>query len=299
MTPDAQEILASWSTPIELDASLCLTTLVYTVGWLRLRRVFRNLIFPWQLAVFWAGIASLWIAVGSPLEAFDDVSLTVHMVQHLLLMAIAPPLILLSAPTLPLLQGLPRWMARSIVAPILRWGWVKQLGHLVTNPAICWFAAALALIGWHIPAVFELALRSHWWHEFEHASFLGTGLLFWWPVVQPWPSTARWPRWSIPLYLFCATLPCDVLSGFLAFCDRVVYSSYLSAPPILTTSPLQDQECAAALMWASVTIIFLVPAVIVTIQILSPKTGPLPAQTWPILNRIVDQPLDASKPEVI
>jgi putative membrane protein len=298
MTPDAHTILASWSPPMELDASLFLAALAYTIGWLRLRRALQDLISAWRLAAFLAGISSLWIAIGSPVEAFDEASLTVHMVQHLLLMAIAPPLILLSAPMLPLLQGLPKWLAANIVAPVLRWGWVKRLGHFITDPAICWLAAALGLIAWHIPAVFELALRSHGWHEFEHASFFGTGLLFWWPVVQPWPSTARWPRWSIPLYLFCATFPCDALSGFLAFCDRVVYSSYLSAPQVLTTSPLQDQECAAALMWTCITIIFLVPAVIVTIQLLSPKYAPLAGrQSAARLHRIAGQPLDASKPE--
>jgi cytochrome c oxidase assembly factor CtaG len=299
MTQHTQSILASWSPPIGVNASLCLASLVYSIGWARLRVGFRNLISAWRLTAFFAGIVLLWIAIGTPVEAFDDVSLTVHMVQHLLLMAVAPPLILLGAPTLPLLRGLPRLMARSIVAPFLRWGWVKRLGRLLTNPAICWLAAALALIGWHIPAVFEVALRSDWWHKIEHASFFVTGLLFWWPVVQPWPSTVRWPRWSIPLYLFSATLPCDTLSAFLAFCDRLVYPSYLSAPQLLTTSPLQDQECAAALMWVCVTIIFLVPAVVVTIQILSPQSGHLPAQTWPVLNRIVGQPLDASKPGVI
>ena len=108
MTPDAQAILESWSAPIGVNVSLCLAALVYTIGWLRLRVVFPNLISAWRLAAFLAGIVSLWIAIGSPLEAFDDVSLTVHMVQHLLLMAIAPPLILLGAPTLPLLQGLPQ-----------------------------------------------------------------------------------------------------------------------------------------------------------------------------------------------
>ncbi len=194
--------------------------------------------------------------------------------------------------------GIPQAMARGIVGPFLRWSLVKRLARFISNPAICWLAAALALIGWHIPVVFELALRSHSWHELEHATFFGTGLLFWWPVVQPWPSTARWARWSIPLYLFCATLPCDALSGFLTFCDRVVYTSYLSAPQILTASPLQDQEFAAALMWVSVTIIFLVPAVVVTIQILSPGSANLPAQPWPALNRIAGQPLDASKSEV-
>ena len=298
MTPDAQAILESWSAPVGVNVSLFLAALVYTKGWLHLHKTFPNLISAWRFAAFFAGIISLSIAVGSPLDAFDDVSLSVHMVQHLLLMAIAPPLILLGAPALPLLQGIPQSMARSIVGPFLRWTPVKRLARFFFNPAVCWLAAALALIGWHIPAVFELALRSHSWHELEHASFLVTGLLFWWPVVQPWPSTARWARWSIPLYLFCATLPCDALSGFLTFCDRVVYTSYLSAPQILTASPLQDQEFAAALMWVSVTIIFLVPAVVVTIQILSPGSANLTAQPWPALNGIAGQPLDASKSEV-
>jgi putative membrane protein len=299
MTPDAQAILESWSAPIWVNVSIGLAALVYTRGWVRLRIVFPKLISAWRLRAFLAGVVSLWIAIGSPVEAFDGVSLSVHMVQHLLLMAIAPPLILLGAPTIPLLRALPQSMARIVVGPFLRWGLVKWFGRLITHPAICWLAAALALIGWHIPALFELALRWDWWHRLEHASFFGAGLLFWWPVVQPWPSAARWPRSTIPLYLFCATLPCDVLSGLLAFCDRVVYSSYLSAPRLFNISPLQDQECAAALMWVSVTIIFLIPAVVVTIDVLSPQKAHLPEETWAGLDGIAGHRFDASKLEVI
>ncbi len=295
MTTDAQAVLQSWSAPLGVDLVLCLTVVVYVRGWFRLYVAFPNLISIGRLAAFLSGIASVWISIGSPLEAFDDISLTVHMVQHLLLMATAPPLILLGAPALPLLQGIPQSMARDVVGPFLRWGWVKSFGRLVTNPAICWLAATLALIGWHVPAVFELALRLDWLHKLEHASFFGAGLLFWWPVVQPWPSTARWPRWSIPLYLFCATLPCDALSGFLAFCDRVVYRSYLSTPQLSSLSPLQDQECAAALMWVSVTVMLLIPAVLVTMEILSPRKAHLSEAPWTGLRRIARERLDASK----
>ena len=297
MTSAAQKIFASWSAPIMVIEILVLTSLVYLVGWLRLRGAFHDLISAWRLAAFLAGIFSLWIAIGSPLNAFDDVSLIAHMVQHLLLMVMAPPLILLSAPALPLLQGLPRSMAHSFVGPFLRWSWVKHVGHFITNPAICWLSAALALMGWHVPGAFEMALHSPVWHEAEHASFFGAGVLFWWPVVQPWPSTARWPRWSVPLYIFCGTFPCDALSGFLAFCDRVVYKSYLHAPQILTSSPLQDQEFAAALMWTSTTIIFLIAAALVTIQILSPKNAPISSRAWARLKKITDDSAQASKPE--
>ncbi len=84
----------------------------------------------------------------------------------------------------------------------------------------------------------------------------------------------------MPLYLLAATLPCDALSGFLAFCDRVVYVSYNSAPRLLNIPPLEDQQLAASLMWICVTIILLVPAVIVTMQILSPQNSRLPETTW-------------------
>jgi putative membrane protein len=299
MNAVAQAILQSWSTPLGVDLALSGIALVYARGWLRLRSTFPNLISLWRLAAFFTGIIFVWIATGSPLKAFDEASLTVHMAQHLLLMAVAPPLILLGAPLLPLLRGLPKSVARRVAGPFLRWGVTKRFGRLLTHPAICWLAATFALIGWHIPAVFELALRREWLHELEHSVFLGAGLLFWWPVVQPWPSTARWPQWSMPLYLFCATLPCDVLSAFLVFCDRVVYSSYLSAPKVFGISPLQDQECAAALMWTCVTLIFLVPAVIVTIQILSPQRTHLREGRWANSQEISGQPLQPSKLEVI
>ena len=298
MTAEFQSVLQFWSAPLGVPILLCLAALVYARGWLLLRSAFPGLISGGRLAAFFAGIVCVWAAVGSPLAAFDDVSLTVHMVQHLLLMAVAPPLILLGAPALPMLRGLPQWMARKVIGPFVRWGLVKSLGRFLTNPSICWLAATLALIVWHIPSVFELALRWEWLHEVEHACFLGSGLLFWWPVVQPWPSVPRWPRWSVPLYLFCATLPCDALSGFLAFCDRVVYPSYLSAPRLFELSPLHDQEWAATLMWVSVTIIFLVPAALVTIGLLSTPLAHSVEQAHDLLPGILGQPPCASKLEV-
>jgi cytochrome c oxidase assembly factor CtaG len=108
-------------------------------------------------------------------------------------------------------------------------------------------------------------------HEAQRASFFASGLLFWIPVVEP--NLEKWPQWSIPLYLFLATLPCDALSAFLTFSDRVVYPSYLSAPRLLNISPLQDQEMAGALMWVFVTFIYAIPAITITIRILSPKLG--------------------------
>src|SRR5580658_10787396 len=134
MNADAQVVLQSWSAPVAVDAALCLAGLVYARGWHRLRMV-ANRQFPvWRLAAFFAGVVAVWIAIGSPLEALDDVSLTVHMVQHLLLAAVAPPLLLLGAPELPLLRGLPQSLARGVVSPFLRWPFTRRFGHLISNP---------------------------------------------------------------------------------------------------------------------------------------------------------------------
>lgn len=266
--------LEAWSFPIPVTLFLVLATFFYMRGGLRLRAAFPQLISVGQMAAFVSGILAAWFAVGSPLAVLDDELLSVHMAQHLLLMAVAPALILLGAPVLPLLHGLRKRFVQGVLGPLVRWSPVRWAGKIVTHPAFCWLAATITVIGWHIPAVFELGLHSQRWHEIQHASFFVAGLLFWWPVVQPWPSVSRWPRWSIPLYLFLATLPCDVLSAFLTFCNRVVYQSYLFVPRPFEISALQDQEWAGVLMWVSITFIYMAPAVVVTVRTLAPQRNP-------------------------
>ena len=251
--------------------ALVVTTAVYLRGWFRLRNLLPGVASTWRLACFVSGMVALWIAVGSPLAAFDDDLLSIHMVQHILLMAVAPPLILLGAPALPLLHGFPQSFVRSGLGPLLRWAPLQWLGRVLTHPIFCWLAATITLIAWHSPRMFEFAVRSDFWHEVEHACFFTTSILFWWPVVQPWPSAARWPRWSVPLYLFTGMIANDTLSAFLAFCDRVLYPSYASPSRFFAILPLEDQALAGALMWVFSSFVYLIPAVAVTLQLLSPN----------------------------
>ncbi len=193
-----------------------------------------------RIAAFAGGIAVIWIAAVSPIGHLDHHSLTAHMAQHLLLMLAAAPLILFGA--------------RSILAR-----WRPRL-------SFCWLAGTLTVLFWHVPAIFELAMRSHFWHGFEHASFVVAGIAFWGPVFQPAPYS----RWSVPIYLFLATLPCDALSALLAFCGHVVYRPYLSVSSgLFGLSPLDDQALAGALMWVTVTFAYLIPALLLTGRLLS------------------------------
>ena len=267
-----------WSFPIPLMVFLTLVVFFYVRGWLRVQKVFPQLITVANLTAFSCGIIAIFVALGSPLGVMDHELLSVHMVQHLLLMAVAAPFVLLGSPILAFLHGLPKRFVQGGLDPFLRSAPLRHVGRIIGHPAFCWFASTLTVIGWHLPSIFALGQHSSVWHQIQHASFLLAGFLFWWPVIRPWPSASHSASWFVPLYLFFATLPCDALSAFLTFCDRVVYPDYLSATPMFPISALQDQEWAGVLMWVSVTFIYMVPAVVLTVRLLSP-TGFAPQKT--------------------
>lgn len=250
-------------------SALLLSAFLYLHGWLGVRRQDHDNVERWRAGSFVFGLLFIWIAMASPLSALDHEMLMAHMVQHLLLMTLAPPLILLGMPRKPLTH---RWLQRFLPAidRPLRSEPIQQLVSVVTHPALCWFAAAGALVVWHIPSVFMLGVRSQMWHGAEQAFFLVSGLLFWWPVVRPLASTSKWPESLLLLYLFLATLPCDILSGFLVFCDRVVYPVFLSSHRPFGFSALEDQQCAGALMWTCITVVYLIAGAVLTARLLSP-----------------------------
>jgi putative membrane protein len=260
--------------PVLVTVMLVFAALVYLRGRAPLRSNRLGRIPVWRTGSFVLGLFLIWVALASPLSALDHELLTVHMLKHLLLMNVAPPLIWLGEPILEWSQGLPRFMRqpRGVV-----FGWpviiaTIRIGKALARPEVCWLAATAALVGWHIPPVFALAAHSAGWHFVEQSSFLASGLLFWWPVVQPWPSVVR-PDLSMILYLFLATLPCDILSGFLVFCDRVVYPVYLSSSHLFGFTALGDQQCGAALMWTCVTLVYLVAGTILAMRLLSTENS--------------------------
>jgi putative membrane protein len=272
MSPHVHFDHGSWEFPALLTLTLLLAGSLYLRGWISTRSVS---IPAWKASSFLLGLVLVWMAWGSPLAAYDHSLLTVHMIKHLLLMTVAPALILLGEPVRVFWIGMPLSARRSL-RRVLRRSPLRRFERMVTRPEVCWTLSALTLVVWHIPALFTLGLRSATWHTLEQAMFFGAGLLFWWPVIQPWPSASTVPRWSLLLYLFLATLPCDILSGFLVFSDRVAYPVYFSTPRLLGFSVLEDQQCAAALMWTCVTLVYLVPAAIISSKLLTPRTSDEP-----------------------
>jgi cytochrome c oxidase assembly factor CtaG len=274
MPPEYRAIFAEWSPPVFLTAAVLLTAIVYVCGWFAIRRT-RPALFPaWRLGAFLLGLATIWIAIGSPLDGFADALLSAHMVEHLLLMSFVPPLLLLGYPVVPLLRGLPRRFTVSLIGPLLRLEGLRRVGHFLTTPAVAWLAMNLIFLGWHVPAAYDFALEHEHWHEFEHVCFLGSSILFWWPLIRPWPTSTHTLGWFALPYLVLADIVNTALSAFLAFCGRPVYGYYLREPNAFSISPLSDQSLGAVIMWVVGSLVFLVPAVFLTVQLLHRGSKP-------------------------
>ena len=226
---------------------------------------------PLASCVIPGGLLALWVALASPMDVFNGFVLTAHMLQHMTLMMVAPPLILLGEPLIPIVRGLPRFAAREFAGPLLNWAPAQVLGRRLISPLFALVLMGLVNFAWHTPRLYQLALDSDSWHQVEHACFFLASLLFWWPVVQPWPSQAQWPRWAIVPYLLVADLQNTTLSAILVFSDRVLYPWYLNVPRLFGFSAQQDQAAAGAIMWVVGSLAFVVPAVIIAVQCLSKR----------------------------
>lgn len=264
-------LLTTWDIPWFVTAALAVTAVIYVRGWLQIRHTRPELFPPWRLFAFLSGILAIFIAVASPLDTFSESLLFMHMAQHFVLMSIAPPLIVLGAPLVPVLRGLPRLLIRRILRPLFATGFVREIGAFLTRPKVAWIAMNAAYVGWHIPKAYEFALASENWHNFEHACFFFTSLMFWWPVIAPWPYQERSSRWLLLPYLLGADLVNTGVSAFLCFSGRLLYPSYGVVPRLFGLSALNDQIAAGAFMWVMGSTVFLIPAMVITVQLLSPR----------------------------
>lgn len=274
MPPEYRAIFEEWSPPLVLTVSLFAVAVIYTRGWFIIRRTRPSQFGTWRLASFLLGLATIWLAIASPLDGFADALLSAHMVEHLLLMSFVPPLLLLGYPVVPLLRGLPRRVAVQVVGPFIRMQGLRHVGRFLTAPLVAWLAMNLVFLGWHVPAAYDFALENEHWHEFEHMCFLGTSILFWWPLIRPWPMRGSYAGWFMLPYLVMADIVNTILSAFLAFCDRPIYPYYLKESSAFHISPLADQRAGAVVMWVIGSLIFLVPAVVITVKLLQHDERP-------------------------
>lgn len=273
MDPIIEDLFRSWTFEPWSVVSLLLGSIIYVRGWWQLHRRLPRRFGARRLIAFQSGMLTLFLALASPLHELAEKLLQFHMIQHLFLMMVVPPLLLLGAPILPLLRGLPRPALRYGLRQLFSSRAFKRLANFFTDPLVCLLAFTVSNVAWHVPALYELALRSEFWHAVQHICFFGTGLLFWWPVVQPWPSRLRWPRWTMIPYLLFADIQNTALSAFLIFSERVLYPTYAAVPRLWGISVLDDQTAAGVIMWVPGSVIFLVPVAVLAVGLFdSPQT---------------------------
>jgi putative membrane protein len=270
MSQLCEAALAAWRFPYWTCTTLTLALSFYLRGFMRVHQQM-PLRFPLSRLVFYvAGIATLAIALISPLEALDDRLLITHMLQHLLLILLAPPLLLLGAPQIPLVRAIPPALAKPTIGVIVKSRTCRRLLEVFAHPVGALTLFSLAMLGWHLPGPFQLALRSDGWHIAEHACFIVAGTFFWYPIVSPWPAAERCSRWALVPCLLIADAENSVLGAFMVFSGRLLYPFYAEVPRIAGITPITDQIVAGAIMWVPGSILLLVPAVAIIVRALQP-----------------------------
>ena len=218
--------------PFDPTVYVGLVALVAGHAWLArgLRDVRRS-----HYAWFGAGVAVLWIALETPIDTVSDRYLdSVHMLQHVLIAFAAPPLMLL---------GMSGGMASRLVrAPGLRW---------LTEPVQAQVTAGVVMVGWHLPALYEATLLNEWIHVLEHVTFIASGLLLFWPMIDATSVTSRMrmsPGAKL-VYMAIATLPQDAVALALIFSRVPFYGFYTHAPRLIAGyTPVIDQTIAGAVL---------------------------------------------------
>jgi putative membrane protein len=229
-------------------AVLLAVAAAYVTGWLRLSpRAPAHPPRAWRLAAAMAALAALAVALASPLDTLAHERFVAHMVQHLLLMTVAAPLVLLADPFPIVLWALPA-CARTALQPLFaRGGAIRRILGLLTSMPLAWLLFATTVWLWHLPVLYERALNDGRVHALEHFAFFGAALVFWWPVLDPAPRVRRpaHPGAAI-VYVVLAAFQSAALGLALMLWPSVLYPSYATAG----ASPLDDQAWGGILMWA-------------------------------------------------
>jgi putative membrane protein len=278
----------AWNADWLVLSNLAIMAGMYAYG---LRKMWRRAgagrgVRTWRALAFAGSLLAILVALLSPIDALSDDLSWVHMLQHLTLMAVAAPLLVIGYPELVLLWVLPprarravgRWPQRNAVAGALwRASW---------NPLLIWSVHALAVWVWHVPVLYELALVDPLIHDVEHLTFFLAAVLFWRVAIDPRSSLRLNPGLGV-LYLFTTSLHTSALGALMALSPRPWYPVYIGRTEVWNLTPIEDQQLAGLIMWMpGCTVYALAAAVLLGLwlqgmepskaALLSPRSAPLP-----------------------
>ncbi|MDQ3979421.1 MAG: cytochrome c oxidase assembly protein [Actinomycetota bacterium] len=250
------ELLRTWTFEPVLVVALVVTTILYARGTARLRQRITGTARLGRALSFYGGLLALAAALMSPIDALSAALFSAHMVQHLLLMVVAAPLLVLARPIGALVAGLPEG-GRDAVRAVRSEG-VRGAARTLTHPVVVWIVGTVAVWAWHMPSLYEAALANDALHVAEHASFLGAAVLFWSVVLGS--GTRRGPaaRPIAALLVFANGVQGTALGAVLLFASTALYPVHAAGARVWGTTPLEDQQLAGALMWGPPAFVYLV-----------------------------------------
>lgn len=208
-------------------------------------------------SAFWAGWSVLALALTSPLHALGEALFSAHMVQHIVLMTVAAPLLVVGQPVVVLLWALPD-AVRAAVARLGRMQWLRAVVAAAAEPGGAWAIQASAILLWHLPPLYGWSVHSEGGHALQHLSFLGSAMLFWHALLAR--PAARRRYGAAVLYLFTTAVYTGGLGALLTVAPRPLYPVYSTTTVPWGLSPLEDQQLAGLLMWVPGGLIYLVAA---------------------------------------
>ncbi|HYI65319.1 MAG TPA: cytochrome c oxidase assembly protein [Candidatus Limnocylindrales bacterium] len=260
--PQFPGVLSAWSfDPLPLIAIIA-AAVAYLWATRRVNRAHRANPQPaYRSGLFLGGLAALAVALLSPIEAYEGSLFSIHMIQHMLLELVAAPLLLAGAP-ITLALRVASSSARRWLLAVLQ----SRVVHVISFPVVAWLLFAAVNWGWHFSALYDQALENQALHYFQHATFLGAALLFWWPVVGADPSPWRLPHPVRLLYLFLALPQNSFLGVALMSAPSVLYPHYVTNLRDWGLSPIEDQALGGGIMWVVGDLFFLAAMMLVVVS---------------------------------
>ena len=306
MDPINKAILQSWNWRLEVIIPLLTLGYLYTTGWLRLRKRTADsrqkrpsagrqpLTATWRLVSYWACLICIALSLLSPIDALGQQLFFMHMIQHLLLIMFAPPLLLIANPMPVVLWGLPdKWRLKAGYAlghVLHRDSQFRNVLRKITAPGIIWLVWVIALFGWHDPSMYNAALRHEYIHDLEHLSFFIASMLFWWHITGAGPRIHRQFGYIARIAFVLAAVPPNMALGvWLAFNNNVIYSYYEAVPRVWGISALTDQRIGGIIMWIPGSMMFLLAALLLMSQYLGSEAEkpPLPVTEWSAEEKLI------------
>lgn len=287
MDPVLRAVLTSWQWRADVIMVLLLAGTLFVRGWVQLHRRSQHLARPWRLVAYLSGLLVIALALMSPIDTLVQQLFFVHMIQHLLLIMVAPPLLLIVNPLPFTLWGLPdRWRHRVggwLGRALHRNGRFRPQLRSATAPGTVWLFSVISILLWHDPNAYNAALRHNLIHDAEHLMFFAAGMAFWWRITGAGPRIYKQSGLVGRIIFVLAAVPPNMaLGATLAFIDAPVYTYYTAVPRLWGLSALTDQRIGGLIMWIPGSMMYIIAALILSGRILGREEAkpPLPESAW-------------------